>query len=125
MPVHREGRSGQNEDDSPSLKTLNITWNVAFSASSPGQMLLAEVIGDSPASLYGATSTPYEKAQAQLRAQHIRSCLLCLNHFPALADTRIGRLATWPQILRQGSYWPESPHPSYIVRSSSSPVNHV
>ncbi|KAJ3523861.1 hypothetical protein NMY22_g11250 [Coprinellus aureogranulatus] len=70
MPVHREECPGVPKNDT-SPSTLNITWNIAFSASPPGQMLLAEVIGESSIALNGDVSTPYKKAKAQSRAQHI------------------------------------------------------
>ncbi|KAF6745662.1 hypothetical protein DFP72DRAFT_925470 [Ephemerocybe angulata] len=64
LPVSRESCSGGSESVKEGKpKTFDVVWNVAFSASSPLRVLLAENIGS--AYDYNVTDTEFNKARAQ------------------------------------------------------------
>lgn len=74
MPVNRE-HCPQTE---PGPKTLKVKWKVAFSSSSPGRLVLANVVGFM--AKYNMTDTEFNKAKAQHTAQNLRKCYLCVDH---------------------------------------------
>lgn len=83
MPVNREHCTvSARVPTSP--KTLRVKWKVAFSASSPGRLVLANVVGYM--AKYNMTDTDFNKAKAQYTAQKLRKlsstppAVLVLNH---------------------------------------------
>ncbi|TEB26708.1 hypothetical protein FA13DRAFT_1776774 [Coprinellus micaceus] len=69
MPVNREHCTvSARVPTSP--KTLRVKWKVAFSASSPGRLVLANVVGYM--AKYNMTDTDFNKAKAQYTAQKLQ-----------------------------------------------------
>ena len=69
MPVNRE-HCPVSARLPTSPKTLRVKWKVAFSASSPGRLVLANVVGYM--AKYNMTDTDFNKAKAQYTAQKLR-----------------------------------------------------
>ncbi|KAJ3520164.1 hypothetical protein NMY22_g12871 [Coprinellus aureogranulatus] len=66
MPVNRE--HCEKADTTP--KTLRVKWKLAFSSSSPGRLVLANVVGFM--AKYNMTDTEFNKAKAQHNAQNLQ-----------------------------------------------------